>query len=87
MNQITEYYIKYFTLLIFIIGFFAGITQVFTIMSYYQVATELGYNNICEDEFGNKYHFDRFDKGTILCEKEGGGKFAIKRLVLLLPND
>ena len=86
-DNITDHYIKYFTIVILIIGFIYGALETFSILVSYKVTTDFAYNNICIDEFGQSYSFSSFNKGTITCQKQSDQLFTIKRKAFLLPND
>ena len=87
MENLIDYYLHYFTIMILIIGFIMGIMQVFSILASYSAMSEFTYNNICVEEYGKQYHFDSFNTGTIVCEKESTGRFTVKKTVYLYAND
>ena len=85
MDTLQDYYIKYFTLVIFILGFIFGVTHVFSIMQSYETISEYAYNEVCQDTFGKSYYFDDFNAktGMITCYKKSNSKFSIKRIIHL----
>lgn len=83
MNNITEYYIKYFTVVIFIIGFIMGLMQVFNILLSYKAASEITFNQICLKEYGDQYYYDDHDSGIIICKKESNEGFNIRKRIYL----
>ena len=85
MNQIYEFYVRYFTIVIFIMGFILGIIHIFGTLGSYQTISEYAYNDICVNEFGKYYTFYEYDVKTniITCEKETSNTFSIKKQVEL----
>ena len=83
--EMFDWYIRYFTLLIFVIGFIIGVSHVFSIMASYQVISEYSYNEICRDTFGKSYSFEDYDSDTtaITCSKESTSKVSLKRIIFL----
>lgn len=87
MNNLTELYLKLFTLIILLYGFFYGTAEVFSIMASYKVASELAYDTVCTEEFGDDYYFSSYQRGTINCKKVSDSKYTVERKVLLTIND
>lgn len=88
MNEgLTDYYIRYFTLVIFLVGFIYGSLQVFSILASYDASAKFTYDKICSEEFGRSYSFNSFNGGEITCKKESTKRFTIKKKVYLGFND
>ena len=83
--EISDWYLQYLTLIIFIIGFIIGVSHVFSIMASYQSISEYGYNEICRDTFGKSYYFEDYNSDTtaISCSKESNLKVSLKRIIFL----
>ena len=61
MNNFTDTYITYFTLIVFIIGAVLGLTHLLAVMETYSIATKQSFNGVCKEAYGTDYIMDDYN--------------------------